>query len=159
MIITETTFGPKTYLALRKRVNISEVTGHDMYEAAGKKLIAYITAHNLTISGKWTVIYFDWNTENMTTDLGIAFPINDLKEVNDPELSLIEIPEMKASTHTLIGSYEGLMKAHQELNVYIDEHKLRTTDVPTMALEEYVTNSMSEPDQTKWRTDIYYFHK
>lgn len=159
MIITETTFGPKTYLVLRKRVNISEVTGHDMYEAAGKKLITYITAHNLTISGKWTVIYFDWNTENMTTDLGIAFPINNLKEVNDPELSLMEIPELKASTYTLVGPYEGLAKAHQGLNVYVEEHRLRTTDVSAMALEEYIIDSMSVPDETKWQTDIYYFHK
>ena len=160
MSIQETTFGPKTYLVLKKSISTDQVSDKAMYDEAGKKLGAYIAAKDLKITGPWTVVYFTWDQENKTTDMGIAFPIDGLTEVNDIELSILEVPELKAAKETLEGSYEGIFTVHQSLMEYSNEHghNEKVENAPIIAAEEYVVTGMQDPNPENWRTDIYHFH-
>ncbi len=160
MTIQETTFGPKTYLALKKSISTDQISDKQMYDEAGIKLGAYIEAKDLKIVGPWTVLYFTWDQENKTTDIAIAFPVAEIGEVNDIELSIVEVPELKAAKETLSGSYEGLPAVHESLMAYSNEHghNEKVENSPVIAAEEYVVNAMQDPNPENWKTEVYYFH-
>ncbi len=167
MTITETTFKANRYLALRKIVLISEVTNKDMYDEAGKKLGAYIAQNNLQISGPWTVMYFNWDMENMQSELAIAFPISnfgngeggvDNTVITDPELSIVEVPESKASLGVMKGSYDALKDTHMALIEYAEAQGNSQGGLPVMALEEYLVGPMQDPNEENWTTNVYYMH-
>jgi len=158
MAIQETTFGPKTYVALRKTISTDNVMDQTMYKEAGDKLGAYIGENNLQIAGPWTVMYFTWDMESKTTDMAIAFPVANLDSVTNDEFSIITVDESKASMDTMTGSYDKLGDMHMALMKYTEENGLVTQDVPVMALEEYTVGAMQDPNPENWKTDIYYFH-
>ncbi len=158
MAIQETTFTPKRYLVLKKEIAISQVQDQEIYDSAGKKLGAYIQEHNLQISGPWSVLYFKWDMANNKAELGIAFPIANLTEVTNPEFSIVDIPETKASMDTLHGPYSGLGDLHRGLMSYIKEKGFDTENVPVMAIEEYVTDPIKDPNPENWITNTYYLH-
>ena len=151
-------FGPKKYLTLRKSIAISQVSDKDMYDQAGKKLGSYMQAHGIVPSGPWSVIYFTWDQAAGKTDLGIAFPVDNLEGIEDPELSVVEIPECKAAMDVLHGSYEGLTTIHQGLMQYTQEKGYNGHGLSAMAVEEYVVDPMQEPNPDSWVTNIYYLH-
>lgn len=159
MPITEITFGPKKYLTLKKSIAISQVSDKDMYDQAGKKLGGYMAEHGLTPSGAWSVLYFTWDQAAGKTDLGIAFPVDGLEGVEDPGLSMVEIPECKAAMDVLHGSYEGLAAVHKGLMQYTREKEYSGQGLPVMAVEEYVVDPMQEPNPESLVTNIYYLHR
>src|SRR6185369_7529342 len=103
--IKETTFGPKTYLTLRKSITTDQITDKQMYDEAGKKLGMYMREHGMKPVGPWSVLYFFWDEVNKKADIGIAFPVHEPGVVSDPELSVVTIPESKVAMDTLKGAY------------------------------------------------------
>lgn len=158
MSIQETTFGPKRYLTLRKSIAISEVSDHAMYDAAGKKLGGYLKTHTIVPAGPWTVLYFKWDQAAGQAELGISFPVEGVDNVDDPELELVDIPTCKAFTDSLHGPYSGLGDIHRSLMTYAKEKNYEKSGLPALAVEEYVIDGMSDPDPTRWVTNIYYLH-
>ncbi len=157
MAIQETTFGPKQYLTLRKSILISQVSDHAMYDDAGKKLGAYLQNHNLKPSGPWTVLYFTWDQAAGKTDLGIAFPIDGLSEVDDPEFTITDIPETKATMDVHHGDYKNLGVTHRGLMEYTKEKQYEKSS-EVMAVEEYIVDPMREQNPENYITNIYYLH-
>ncbi len=158
MPIQETTFTPKRYLTLKKSISTSQISDKQMYDEAGKKLHTYLQKNNLSISGPWSVLYFSWDEVNKKTDIGIAFPVDGLTTVNDPELSIVDVPESKAAMDVLHGSYEGLGKIHHLLMNYAIKNGYDMSSVPVLAIEEYTVGPMSELSPENWETNIYYLH-
>ena len=158
MSIVETTFGPKRYLVLRKSIPTSQISDKQMYDEAGKKLSSYLQKSKLTPSGGWSVLYFSWDEKNEETDIGISFPVNEIKEVNDPELSIVDIPNSKASMDTLLGPYEGLSEIHKNLMKYVTERGYSMSHTPVLSVEEYQVDPMNDPNPNNWKTNIYYLH-
>ncbi len=157
--IKETTFGPKQYLVLRKSISTDQISDKQMYDDAGKKLGGFVAEKAINISGPWSVLYFKWDEANKETDIGIGFPIDGDVEVNDSEFSIIDIPEINASLNILIGSYEGLKKAHGELMEYTKEKGFQKGNSEVMAVEEYEIGPMSENvKEEDYKTNIYYLH-
>jgi effector-binding domain-containing protein len=54
---------------------------------------------------------------------------------------------------THVGPYETLSTAHETLHKWIGENKREASGRPW---EVYVTDPGSEPDNTKWVTEVYY---
>lgn len=158
MAITETIFGPKKYLTLKKSIATSQVSDKDMYDQAGKKLGGYMQEHGIMPSGPWSVIYFSWDQAAGKTDIGIAFPVDSLESVEDSELSVVEIPECKAAMDVLHGSCEGLAATHRGLMQYVQEKGYDGQGLPAMAVEEYVIDPMRDPNPENLVTNIYYLH-
>ncbi len=150
MPISEVTFGPKTYLTLKKSIHTNQISDKQMYDDAGKKLGAYMSQNTLAPSGPWSVLYFTWDEANNKADIGISFPVMDLSEVTDPET--------KAAMDTLLGSYENLGKVHESLMQYSQEKSYSSQHMPVMAVEEYAVDPMQEQDPAKLVTNIYYLH-
>jgi effector-binding domain-containing protein len=54
---------------------------------------------------------------------------------------------------THFGAYDKTMYMYTAMDEYIQEFKLEETGGP---IEEYITDPMSEPDTSKWQTNIYF---
>jgi effector-binding domain-containing protein len=158
MEIKETSFGPKRYLTLKRSITTSQITDKAMYEAAGKKLGSYLQQRSVRPSGPWSVLYFLWDETAQRAEIGIAFPVEGLDAVHDPELTLVDVPEGNAAMATLRGPYADLGKTHQALMQYVSEHKFNTRGNTVMAIEEYIVDTMSDPNPANWVTHIYYPH-
>jgi len=158
MPITETSFGPKSYLTLVKSITTGQITDKQMYDDAGKTLAAYIEKNDLTRSGPWSVLYFSWDEAGGKAEIGIAFPLTGQHTPNDPALEMVEIPKSKASMDTLRGPYEGLGRMHRTLMDYIKQKSYNVTGVEVMAIEEYTKDPTTEPNPQNWETNIYYLH-
>ena len=157
-MISETTFGPKQYLTLRKSIATSQITDKQMYYDAGVRLAKYIKQNNLTITGSWSVLYFLWDEQNHKAEIGIALPIAETPMINDSEFTLTAIPESKAAMAVLEGSYEKLGETHQLLMQYAKNNSLDFNNVPVIAVEEYAVSPKQDNNPENWRTNIYYLH-
>jgi effector-binding domain-containing protein len=155
MEITETTFGPRTYLFVRKAPAISEIANKELYDSAFNKLSEYGRAHNLPPHGPGAVLYFSWNVAENKAEIGIGYPVAEETALEDAELELLAIPQLPAVQGVLRGSYSGLAAAHGELNAYLAAHGLAQGSAPLFAIEEYTAMSVNEAELV---TTISYFH-
>ena len=158
MEIKETTFPAKTFLAIKKSIDTTEISNKEMYDEAGKKLGAYMQNNGINPSGAWSVLYFMWDEPNNKTDIAIGFPVENVQEVNDHEISLITVPESKAAMCVLKGPYSGLSAAHGAMMEYASKFTSEMRDVPVMAVEEYAVDPTTEPNEENLVTNIYYLH-
>ncbi len=80
-------------------------------------------------------------------------PVGGVDNVDDPDLELMTIEASKAAKTVHMGDYANLKESHEALMNYLKENNL---EFDKYAIEEYVTDPKSEPDQSKWMTNIYY---
>ncbi len=146
-------FGPKTYLGVRGVVTFEEMRDSKRYEYALSKTMNYLREKGLTPSGPPVTLYYTWDEANQKTDRGIAIPVEGVTEVEDDELVLMEIEESKVVKAVHVGEYMKLIETHDALTKYLQDNKL---EFDKYAIEEYMTDPMSEPDQSKWVTNVYY---
>jgi effector-binding domain-containing protein len=158
MSIQETAFEAKTYLTLKKSVSIEQITDKQMYDDAGKKLGAYMAAHGLAPAGPWSVLYFVWDETGRRAEIGIAFPIDGLASVADPELSVVSVPASAAALSVLKGPYDGLGALHRSLARYVADKGYTGVGLPVIAVEEYAVGPQDDPDPANWMTNVYYLH-
>jgi effector-binding domain-containing protein len=95
--------------------------------------------------------YLEWNPENCT--LQGAIPVG--SDVSAGEGSeRIEYPAGRALKVSYLGPYDGLAQAWSDAWEQVRVDGL--TAVPDGPYwDDYVTDPGSEPDPTKWQTDIY----
>lgn len=153
MSIEQTNFGPQTYLGVKKLITFEQMRDKKTYEEAYGKIMTYMGTNNLQPSGPPTNIYFTWDEEKQETELGVAMPVGGVDNVDDPDLELMTIEASKAAKTVHMGDYANLKESHEALMNYLKENNL---EFDKYAIEEYVTDPKSEPDQSKWMTNIYY---
>jgi len=153
MEIKEIKFEPKQYLVIRKKISTKQITDKDMYDHAFHKLVDYLVQKNTKPAGAPSVLIFLWDEPNQKAEIGISFPVSGIDSVNDPELSIVNIPESKAVMSVLQGDYSGIGFIHGGLRKYLEDNKLKYAD---LAIEEYV--SMTGPNTENYVTNIYYFY-
>lgn len=156
MEITQTSFGPKRYLAVKKSIPIQEIANKDMYDLAYAQLFSYLGQHGAAVDGPAAVLYFTWDEAKGMTDIAICVPVSGIEAIDDPDLELVKIPATPAVMGSLHGSYEGLKAAHAEIHSYLKDHDLALTG---LAVEEYVTDPMTIQDPSQTITNIYYLAK
>lgn len=83
---------------------IPAIRGTAMYEKAFKKLGGYLAQNKLSLSGRPAVLYFMWDEGNKKAEIGIAVPVTGLKSIDDPELTLVNVPPTKAALAVLLGT-------------------------------------------------------
>ncbi len=115
-----------------------------------------MTAANKAVSanGKETGtaagLFFDWDTENQQADLGVGVIYTPAGEI--PGYTSVTLSG-KALKIMYYGSYQGSGEAHYAIEAYSKDKGLVTT---TPAIELYITGPATEPDTSKWLTEIYY---
>ena len=111
-----------------------------------------ITA-KLQHTGPPSAIFFSYDEQKQTIECAAVI------SVADGELKHWEkfnVPAADIALHVAYyGSYDKITKAHSAINEYMKEKGL----AHSVAIEEYISDPMTEKDTTKWLTNIYYVLK
>jgi effector-binding domain-containing protein len=152
--IKEVSYKPKKYLAWKKEITTGEITNQVMYEEGFQKIFGYVKNNRLKTLGPCTLLYFKWDEPEGYASIALAVPVEDIETVNEPELSLVNIPESKAALAALYGSYNGLKTLHESLMAYCELHRFKIT----LTVEEYTIDRLQELNPANWVTNVYYLH-
>lgn len=113
-------------------------------------LMQYIMKNKIEVAGAPFAIYHNWDPEGIIR-ISAGFPI----ATQVPGKGLIqyyEIPAGKSVFAEHVGGF-NTEATHYAIDDYIRDFNLKTADY---IWEAYVTDPSTEPDSTKWVTDIYY---
>lgn len=123
--------------------------GEAMGEAYGK-VMAYMNANSIEMQGAPISINVSYDEQN--AEMICAIPVAELMDV-DGELVSGQTYEGLALKTVYYGNYDNIGKAHEDLNAYISYNMFERNGQPW---EEYITDPMTEPDTSKWMTNVYY---
>jgi effector-binding domain-containing protein len=116
-----------------------------------EKLVEYIISNNAEITGYPLSYYLTWNPGGYTT-FTAAIPVNKLPE-STQDIQVRMTSPCKAVRYTYFGGYESLDVPHNAIDKYIFDSGNQVLGAPW---EEYITDPTTEPDSSKWQTNIYY---
>jgi effector-binding domain-containing protein len=97
-------------------------------------------------------VYWTYDTLTLKTDMAAAVPLE--KEVKPAEGIAVAALGGKALVIEYLGDYAKTAEAHGAMTDYMTVKKLQY--LPPV-IEEYVTDTVDEPDTAKWLTRIIYF--
>ncbi len=102
-----------------------------------------------------SALYYKWDMQTSTTELAAAVAFSgDMKAPAGMEV--IDLPAGKSLTINYMGGYNGVGKAHEAMDAYIQQNKLSQL---APVIEEYITDPGTEPDSNKWLTKVVYLVK
>lgn len=113
-------------------------------------------AAKLEPAGPPSGVYFEWNEKDQTADMIAAIPVAPEAKGKLKDQEVYDAPASKALLIEYRGGYNSLGDAHMAMDAYIKEKGLAHH---TNVIEEYITGPTSEPDSTKWLTNIIYLVK
>jgi effector-binding domain-containing protein len=100
-------------------------------------------------------LYFKWDTTTSTTEMAAVVPFSGEVKASSG-MEVFNVPAAKSLTINYMGGYNGMGKAHDAMDAYIQSNKLE--HVPPV-IEEYLAGPATETDSMKWVTKIVYFVK
>ncbi len=114
------------------------------------EIMEYFTRNGLAPAGMPLTIYHEMDADRLEMECGmpVASPVEGTERVRPGEL-----PAGKVATVTHMGPYEQLGQTWSALMKWMEEEGLQAAGAPW---EVYVTDPGEEPDQSKWRTDIFF---
>ena len=110
----------------------------------------YVMQHGQTPAGMPLAIYhsLDGNTVDLECALPVAAPL-----AGTDRIRACELPAGTVATVTHRGPYDGLRHTWAALTEWMKSQGLEPAGAPW---EVYVTDPGAEPDQSRWRTDIFF---
>jgi effector-binding domain-containing protein len=104
------------------------------------------------IAGARVTIFYKWDEVNQFTIFEYCLPIS--KEVaGKGRVKYKVLPATRAVMGKHFGAYDKTTYIYVAMDEYIKDFGLEQTGGP---MEEYVTDTMMEPDTAKWQTNIYF---
>jgi effector-binding domain-containing protein len=114
------------------------------------KISERIKDKKLTMSGAPFSIYHSYTPQSFDMEAGL--PVNAMIESSN-DIICREIPAQKTVMVSFFGPYEKTAIAYEKIEKYIKDKQLTIAGSPW---EVYITDPQTEPDTSKWQTDIYY---
>lgn len=148
--INQNEFTAINYLGKRSIVKFSEMQNYfathfiEIEKLAGK-----------SIAGIPVGLFWKYDEKSMTSDMAAAIPVNNT-QLNNNEYSIIAVPTSKQFTLDYYGSYSNMKTAYNTLDSLI---KMNGYSQPSLVIEEYMTDPMTEKDTTNWLTKIHFLVK
>ncbi len=145
--IIETRIGQTEYQYIRdtcSMATISKKMGNYFVE-----LMAFVGKNKLKMKAYPFTIYHSW--DNNIFDMEVAIPVEKVKEDNR-----VLSGSLKATKVVMVdyyGSYEKVGGAYNAITNWIKQNNKKSAGFPW---ESYVTDPMTEKDQSKWLTKIYW---
>lgn len=137
-------------ISITDSCNWSEL-GPKMAEMFGE-LAGFMKMNKLEHAGSPMSCYHKWDEENQFAVFENCIPVN--KEVTGKGRVHFKImPATQAVAGTHFGAYDETAYIYYAMDEFVAEFGLEMSGGP---VEEYVTDPMSEPDTTKWQTNIYF---
>lgn len=115
------------------------------------ELMAHITTTKEMIVGQPFAIYHKWDIAG-TIVLEAGLPVQNAKTVKG-RIKATAIDLCKAVTASHFGKYEDTGLLHQAIDEYVAQNNHKVIGSPW---EVYVTDPGTEPDTSKWETQVFY---
>ncbi len=123
----------------------------DMLSRDFGAIMSYIQKKNIPIMGLPFAVYYNWDpTGTIVIRAGVPVPEGTKGHKN---VEYFELPAGRAIFARHFGGYDT-GKTHYAIDDYVKAHGI--TNLENFIWEVYVTDPSTEPDSTKWETDIYY---
>ena len=135
-------------LGIRTTIRMAEI-GQAMGPLFGE-VYEYLQRSGQTPAGMPLAIYH--RMEGDTVDLECALPVA-APMAGAGRIQAGELPAETAATVTHMGPYDNLRHTWEALTEWMASQGLAGAGAPW---EVYVTDPGAEPDQSKWRTDIFF---
>jgi effector-binding domain-containing protein len=126
-----------------------------MEELFGELMSFMGSNRNITAVGPPYTSYIKWDEENQFSVFEAGIPV-DKEARSRGRVTYKVLPESRAVMGTHYGSYDDLGKVYLALEEYVKEFGYEEICCP---YEVYVIDKTSEPDTTKWKTDVYFLIK
>ncbi len=146
--VQEKEVSPMIIATIRNKVNTGEI-GDIMGKSYGE-IQAYIAKNGAKCTGSPMAITLAW--DSLSWDFEAAIPIDKEIKGND-KITVKKSYEGKTIWVTYTGPYEKTFQAYTDLDQYMKEKGLTQAGGPW---EVYLTDPGTEPDSTKWVTEIYF---
>lgn len=143
----------KTYLAVRGTVSFANMG--EYFETNMPALGAELGKQQLQMAGPPSGIYWSWDEEKGEADMAVAMPIAGEAKAEDP-FTIINLPASEVLTADYYGAYDKMESVYVALDKYMEQNNIEAGEV---AMEEYITDPMAEPDTAKWLTKVYFYIK
>ena len=139
---------PMQALSIHSEVGMAEIG--DAMGAAFGQIMQAVQTGGMEMAGAPFAIWYAWDTDKFSFDNCI--PVAKVTSVTDP-IKVITTYGGKAAMVDHFGSYETTQYSWGVLENYIKDNGLELNGDP---MEVYITDPMTEPDQSKWQTTLYW---
>ncbi|MCB2219158.1 MAG: GyrI-like domain-containing protein [Bacteroidetes bacterium] len=135
-------------LAIRAETSMEGLA--DAMGGAFGQLMQFIQTSGQEVAGYPFAIWYQWEGETFVIDNCI--PVKKAIRANDP-IRNIKTYSGKVVTAKHTGNYESTQYSWGVLEEYVKNNNLKTAGNPW---EVYITDPMTEPDESKWITMLYW---
>ena len=149
IVMTDAT--PVEYYYVEDKVSFEELNS-EFFATRYQELGQYLGEDAQNMNGAPFAVYHEWNEETQMADIAVALPITSAKPGND-RVKKGEIAAGKVLKVVYMGPYEGTGEVHYAIDQYMEKNNIQMAGSPW---EVYVTDPGSEPDSSKWITEVYY---
>lgn len=151
-IVKDETVDGRIYLVKRGEVPADNIMGY--YTQSLPTLFKTIQEANLAMQGKPSILFFSYSPNADRYDMAAALPIEESVALADSDASIVTMPAGRALVVDYLGDYTQTGKAHIAISSYMSDHGM-LKKYPI--IQEFVTDTSEETDQSKWLTKIIYF--
>ena len=149
MEVKEVDYPGHIYEGIRKTVSTANMSEMGKVFMDSKVLLGKdITGK---VNGPSAGLYYTWDTVKKESDMAAVFPVSDSSKPVKGAVFL-SVPASRAVMAVLKGSYAKEMEAHAAISKYMAAKGM----VHGVVIEEYIAGPGTEPDTSKWITNIYY---
>lgn len=128
----------------------SEVGGEGIADAMDSAIGLLMGYAGANLVGPPFSIWYEWEAETMVFDNAVPVMPGIVAKDN---MKLIQTYAGKTIYTKHTGSYESTQYSWEAMGKYLEENQLETNGNP---FEVYMTNPETEPDQSKWVTELYW---
>lgn len=146
---------PMSYIGITSKMNPKDMDAisNEMGKSYGE--IGKVLAQSkVQMAGARFSLYPSYSEEMM--EMVCAIPVAPDAKISNKKYVVMQTQGGKAIKGIHMGDYSNLEETHKQINEYIAYKKLETTGAP---MEIYITDPGTEPDKSKWVTEVYYLIK
>ncbi len=148
--VKEIELNEQNFLVKKATLKFNEI--QDFYSQVFGKLAS--TLPPAAFAGPPSGLFWNWDEPNGMTEMAAGFPIDPSAIKSLPEAyEIIKIEPGKALMVEFYGAYDAVGPAHEAIEKYMNANHL---EMRGPAIESYMNDPGSEPDTSKWQTNIIY---
>lgn len=146
--ITEVNYEEIKLLVMKRKCDYPNVPSvmKEMLEGVGQ----YIVQNKIEKAGEPLAVYHEWGSSGVVMDVGT--PVVKAQK-GSGEVEYSTIPGAKALKITHYGDYSELNQSHGKIFKYMKDNNIEAGGSPW---EQYMTDPRTEPDKSRWQTEIYH---